>query len=342
MHERPKTSVVILNYNTREQLEEFIPRVTEHSPKAEVVVVDNGSMDGSVAYMEKHPDVRLIQLDRNHGFCGGYNRGLSQIEAEYYVLLNSDVEVTPGWLDPLVKLLDENPQIGAVQPKVLAYHDKAKFEYAGAAGGFIDRLGYPFCRGRLFDQVEKDEGQYKDTVPVFWATGACMVIRSELYHRFGGLDEEFFAHMEEIDLCWRMRQAGHLVYACGESKVYHVGGGTLAAVSPFKTFLNFRNGLMLLYKNLPSKQLFPKIFIRMVLDGVAGLKFIMEGKPILCWQIFKAHLAFYGKLPYLRKARRKHGFTENQRVKALSGEGYLTKLLIREFFLKGKKKSSEL
>ena len=238
-----KTAVVILNYNGEKFLREFLPVVIKLSGNAKIVVADNGSTDLSVELLkQKFPTVELIRLDNNYGFCGGYNRALKQVEAEYYVLLNSDVEVTPEWLEPLVALLDSSSDIAAAQPKVLSYNDKDHFEYAGAAGGFMDSLGYPFCRGRLFDITEKDTGQYNDTREVFWATGACLIIRSAVYHKLGGLDEDFFAHMEEIDLCWKVQRAGHKVYYCGTSHVFHVGGGTLSKSNPRKTYYNLRNG----------------------------------------------------------------------------------------------------
>ncbi len=303
-----KTAVVILNWNGKSFLEKFLPGVVENSPNAEVVVADNASTDDSVAWVEKnHPEVTIVQLDKNEGFCRGYNLALKQIEADYYVLLNSDVEVTPNWLEPKVKLLDENPDIAACQPKIRAYHEKESFEYAGGAGGYIDRYGFPLCRGRLFQSLEKDNGQYDDSREIFWATGACMTIRSEVFHELGGFDERFFAHMEEIDLCWRIQNLGKKIFYCSDSLVYHVGGGTLSASNPKKTYLNFRNGLFLLAKNLPKRQFLQTIFPRMVLDGIAGVKFILSGAPKDTWAIFKAHMAFYGSLPSLPAIRKKIG-----------------------------------
>ncbi len=231
-----RTAVVILNYNGEKLLRDFLPSVVQYSGSAEVIVADNGSTDGSVACLEQmFPAVKLIRLDHNYGFCGGYNRALQQVDADYYVLLNSDVEVTAGWLGPMVALLDKQPAVAAVQPKILAWARKDLFEYAGAGGGYIDFLGYPFCRGRMFKTVETDNGQYNDSRPIFWATGACLMIRREAYHRFGGLDEDFFAHMEEIDLCWKLQRANAQIWYEGQSTVYHVGAGTLGYESPRKT-----------------------------------------------------------------------------------------------------------
>lgn len=249
-----------------------------HTKQARIVVADNGSTDGSIKVVkDQFPSVEVIALDANYGFCGGYNKALKQVNSEYYVLLNSDVEVTANWLEPMVQLLDENVSIAAVQPKILTYHQKDQFEYAGAGGGFIDSCGYPFCRGRMFNFTEKDSGQYNDTREVFWASGACLVIRSEVFHHLGGLDETFFAHMEEIDLCWKIHRMGKQVFYCGSSTVFHVGAGTLPRNNPRKTYYNFRNGLSLIYKHLPGNQLWYKLPIRILLDLVAALKFILEG-----------------------------------------------------------------
>ena len=243
-----KVAIVILNYNGRNFLEKFLPSVIEYTENAPLYVVDSASEDGSAEWIENHyPTVKILRLPKNYGYAGGYNRALQRIEAEYYVLLNSDVEVTPQWLTPLTDLLDKDPTIAACQPKLLAYHDKSQFEYAGAAGGYIDWLGYTYCRGRIFYHNETDRGQYDTTVPIFWASGACLMIRARLFHAMGGFDEDFFAHMEEIDLCWRLHLAGHEVYCCPQSVVYHVGGGTLPPSSPFKTYLNYRNSLAMLY-----------------------------------------------------------------------------------------------
>lgn len=308
-----KTAVVILNYNGEKFLREFLPFVIQHTAGAKIIVADNGSIDLSADVVkQKFPTVELIQLNNNYGFCGGYNRALRQVEAEYYVLLNSDVEVTPGWLTPLTNLLDQNPHIAAVQPKILAYNEKDRFEYAGAAGGFIDSMGYPFCRGRVFDETEKDSGQYNDTREVFWATGACLVIRSNVYHDLKGLDEDFFAHMEEIDLCWKIQRAGHKIFYCGQSSVYHVGAGTLSKSNPRKTYYNFRNGLSLVYKHWSSGQLFWKLPFRFLLDYVAAVKFLLSGKGGDARAVLRAHYHFikkFGKNRGKRKALKQFPFT---------------------------------
>jgi GT2 family glycosyltransferase len=252
-----KTAVVILNWNGRNFLETFLPSVLEYSARcADVIVADNASTDDSVAFLQEHyPQIRIIEHPKNGGFSKGYNDALKQIDAEYYILLNSDVEVTPNWITPVIEMMDADPSIAACQPKLRSFEDRSQFEYAGAAGGFIDAYGYPFCRGRIFDVLEEDRGQYDDACEVFWATGACLFVRADLYHALGGLDEDFFAHMEEIDFCWRLKNNGHKVMYCPDSTVYHVGGGALPKSSPRKTYLNFRNNLALLVKNLPSKRL---------------------------------------------------------------------------------------
>lgn len=290
-------AVVILNYNGEQFLRQFLPAVIQHSTEAEIIVADNASTDQSIEILKaEFPAVRLIQLKSNYGFCGGYNRALQEVNADYYVLLNSDVEVTSQWLQPIIKLLDNQPHIAAAQPKIKSFHNKDDFEYAGAAGGFIDILGYPFCRGRIFDEVEKDLGQYNDTREIFWATGACMVVRSKLYHQIGGLDEDFFAHMEEIDLCWRLKRKGHSIYYVGNSTVYHVGGGTLSKVNPRKTYLNFRNGLSLLIKNLSLPALLWKLPFRIILDYVAAIRFLVQGQANHAWAIVRAHVSVLVKV----------------------------------------------
>ena len=274
-----KLAVVILNYNGASMLSRFLPSVLKYSPGAEIVVADNASTDDSVAVVaDGFPAVRLIRLDRNYGFADGYNKAFEQIDAEYAVLLNSDVEVTAGWLAPLVEFMDANPRVAACQPKLKAYHQRDEFEYAGAMGGYLDRYGYPYCRGRIFDTIEKDLGQYDADVPLLWATGACLVVRLPIYKEVGGLDGRFFAHMEEIDLCWRLRLRGHEVRSVASSVVYHVGGATLNAGHPRKTFLNFRNNLLMLYKNLPEGELRKVLFVRALLDYVAAAMFLLKGE----------------------------------------------------------------
>ncbi|MBY0434361.1 MAG: glycosyltransferase family 2 protein [Cyclobacteriaceae bacterium] len=305
-------AVVILNYNGRELLSKFLPGVVQHSGTARIVVVDNASTDDSTVWVRQNfPGIELITLPNNFGFCGGYNVALKKIQADYYVLLNSDVEVTQGWLDPLTKALDQNPAAAAVQPKILSHRQPTHFEYAGAAGGYLDSLGYPFCRGRLFYVMEEDEQQYNDQKDIFWASGACMMVRSELFHQMGGFDEDFFAHMEEIDLCWRWQRAGHRILYEGSSTVYHLGGATLHASNPRKTYLNFRNGLSLLYKNLPTGELLIKFPLRIILDWIASIKFLFDGTTRDAWAVMRAHFNFisrWGREHDRRKHSRNLGF----------------------------------
>lgn len=287
-------AVVILNYNGQKYLADFLPSVIQYSPEAMIYVADNASTDNSLALLKsRFQSVKIIELTENHGFAQGYNEALEQIDAEYYVLLNSDVEVTPNWIEPIVSLMNNDKTIAACQPKIKSYHQKTHFEYAGAAGGFIDHLGYPFCRGRIFQEIEEDHQQYNDNHEVFWATGACMFVRADVFHQVGGFDGDFFAHMEEIDLCWRIHHAGHKVFTCGTSEVFHVGGGTLHKSDPYKTFLNFRNGLAMLYKNHPDKGFALAILTRLILDGIAGIKFLFFDTWQDCWAVARAHFDFY-------------------------------------------------
>ncbi|WP_258104748.1 glycosyltransferase family 2 protein [Marinoscillum sp. MHG1-6] len=268
-----KVAVVILNYNGTDYLKEFLPSVIQHTPEAEIIVADNCSTDHSLDVLKNQfPGVRIIILPENYGYAGGYNECLKQVEAEYYLLLNSDVEVTPNWLEPLVEYLDDHPDYAAVQPKLLDYNNKEYFEYAGAAGGFIDQWGYPYCRGRVFDVIEHDSGQYDSFLDIHWCSGACFLIRSKVFHELGGFDTDFFAHMEEIDLCWRMMNRGFLSGYLPQSKVFHVGGGTLNKTSPNKTYLNFRNNMAMLIKNLPWPTLLWIYPLRVILDFLAALK----------------------------------------------------------------------
>lgn len=296
-------AVVILNYNGKSHLEKFLPSVTRHSGAATIYVADNGSSDESLAFLAKrYPAIKIIAIETNLGFCGGYNYALKQIDASYYILLNNDVEVTANWITPMQSLLDAQGDIAAVQPKVLSYNSKTKFEYAGGGGGMIDALGYPFCRGRLFDTLEVDKGQYNDTIPVFWATGACMMIRSSVYHQHNGLDEDFFAHMEEIDLCWRIKRNGDRVFYTGQSTIYHLGGGTLAAGNPRKVYYNFRNGLAMLFKHLPFEQLIWKLPVRIVLDWLAAVRFVIDS-PAETMAVARAHFYILFHLYALLKKR---------------------------------------
>jgi GT2 family glycosyltransferase len=302
-----RLAIVILNFNGQHFLEKFLPQVIRYSAPAQIVVADNGSTDDSVNWLQQYfPEVVVIKLEKNEGFCQGYNLALQRIQADYYVLLNSDVEVTPGWTEPIVRLMESQPDVGACQPKILSFYQRTHFEYAGAAGGWLDKWGYPFCRGRIFEVTEEDKGQYNDTADIFWATGACMFVRAGIYHQLGGLDSDFFAHMEEIDLCWRMQNAGYRIVYCSESKVYHVGGGTLPKSNPKKTFLNFRNGLALLYKNLPENRLYRTLFIRMVLDGIAAVKFLVGGNLRDFLAVIRAHFSFYATWKNWKEKRSVH------------------------------------
>ena len=296
-----KIAVVVLNWNGKSWLEKFLPTLVNHSKEATVFVADNASTDGSVSFVrDNFPTVKVIVNTKNGGYAKGYNDALKQIDAEYFVLINSDIEVTDRWLSPIISLMDSDKQIASCQPKILDYNSKTKFEYAGASGGFIDNLGYPFCRGRIFDDLEQDKGQYNDAVEVFWATGACLFVRSTHFWELGGLDEDFFAHQEEIDLCWRLKNKGYKIMVQPKSVVYHVGGGTLNAGSPFKTHLNFRNNLFMLFKNLPISSLFTTIPMRLVLDGVAALTFLNKEKGLEhVLAIAKAHFSFYFAIPNL-------------------------------------------
>lgn len=299
-----RTAVVILNWNGIKLLRQFLPEVIRCSPQAEIIVADNASNDGSVEMMKaEFPQIRVIVNPTNSGYTGGYNEALRQVDAEFYVLLNSDILVTPNWIDPIEKLFDSDQMIGAVQPKIRAYNQQTHFEYAGAAGGYLDRLGFPFCRGRIFESLEEDLGQYNDTREVFWASGACMFVRSSVFHQCAGFDESYFAHMEEIDLCWRMKNQGYRVMYEPSSMVFHIGGGTLDKSNWRKTYLNFRNNLELIYKNIEGKYLFRSLFFRMIMDGVAAFKFLFSNGFSHFYAIIRAHLHFYRMLPSIRKKR---------------------------------------
>ena len=318
-----KVAVVILNWNGRAMLERFLPSVLRHSlldqgnekgwqephetpleMTSEVVVADNGSTDGSQQFMrENYPDVRLIPLDRNYGFTTGYNRALAQVEADYYVLLNSDVEPSPHWIQPVISMMEREENVAVAQPKMLMYDQRDTFEYAGAAGGYIDSYGYPFCRGRIFDTMERDHGQYDDECDIFWASGAALFVRSKVWKDLGGLDDDFFAHMEEIDFCWRVHNAGWRVRYCPRSVIYHVGGGTLPKSNPFKTELNFLNNLSMLYKNLPSARRNRVIALRMLLDAVAAIKFLCGGHADELRAVWRAHAEFRRRRTSLNEKR---------------------------------------
>ena len=304
-------ALVVLNYNGQSFLAKFLPALLAYADGHPVYVADGASTDQSVAFVRaSFPDVRLVELARNEGYAGGYNAALAHIRAtdgdfRYYALVNSDIEVTPGWLSPILSVMNANPRIVACQPKILSYQERTLFEHAGAAGGFVDWLGYVFCRGRVFATFETDHGQYNTNQPVFWATGACLFVRADVFHQTGGFDAAFFAHMEEIDWCWRVQRLGYEVWACGQSVVYHVGGGTLPKSNPQKTYLNYRNSLFMLYKNWPGDGwLWGKILLRLVLDGLSSLLFLKVGQWRDVVAIIRAHFAFYGRLPQLHRQRR--------------------------------------
>jgi len=301
-----KVAVVILNWNGERFLKKFFPTLVENTPKSEVeiVVADNGSTDGSLMVLNDYPSVRTILLDKNYGYTGGYNRALSQVKAQYYVLLNSDIEVPSGWLEPMLAFMDKNPQVAACAPKLIDFNRKKYFEYAGAAGGFIDLFGYPFCRGRILSEIEPDNGQYDVPMPIFWASGACMMVRSSCFWEVGGFDDDFFAHMEEIDLCWRLQNRGYLIYSIPNSVVYHVGGGTLPNNNPFKLFLNYRNNLSMLHKNLSLRALLVVIPVRMVLDVLSAFVYLLNGRPLFTKAVFKAHKQYLAKLSALNRKRK--------------------------------------
>jgi GT2 family glycosyltransferase len=329
-----KVAVVILNWNGRDFLEKFLPSVTSHSKNdnTDVYVADNGSTDTSIEFLkENYPQIKIIELPVNYGFAGGYNEALKHVEAEYYIILNSDVEVTENWIESVIEYMDKNPNVAACQPKILAYHDKNKFEHAGAAGGFIDKFGYPFCQGRIFDKLENDENQYDEIKSIFWATGACLFIRAELFKKLDGFDNDFFAHMEEIDLCWRLKNRGYEIKYIPTSKVYHVGGGTLPNNNPHKIYLNFRNNLFLLYKNLPTSKFHRTMLIRMILDGIAFLKFFFGLEIKQSFAVFKAHVSYYKMLSLYREKRKKLLEFNN---KSQQTEIY-PKSIVNSYYLKG-------
>ncbi|MGY2132745.1 glycosyltransferase family 2 protein [Hymenobacter sp. HD11105] len=331
-------AVVILNWNGRELLREFLPSVLAHSEGARIIVVDNASTDDSVEVLGGiFPTVEVIRHPENLGFCAGYNQALNQIEASYYVLLNSDVAVTPSWLRPMVELLEQRPTIAACQPKLLAYADPTQFEYAGAGGGYLDRLGYPFCRGRLFETLETDHGQYNDTCPVAWASGACMLVRASAWHKLGGLDTAFFAHMEEIDLCWRFWNAGYEVWYQGNSTVYHVGGGTLHKSNPRKTYLNFRNGLALLYKNTPQQELGGIFVQRIFLDWIAAGRMLLQGATADARAVLRAHRDFFKNRVYWRRQRQ-----ATPHLRVLERPGVYKGSLVWAYFGLGKHQFTDL
>ncbi len=331
-----KASVVILNWNGKQLLEKFLPSILKYTNNdiADIIVADNASTDDSIAFVRQHyPSLSIIELSENYGYADGYNKALAQINTPYSILLNSDVEVTPNWLEPLIDFLDTNAEVAALQPKILAHKKKDHFEYAGASGGFIDKYGYPFCRGRIFDSVEKDNNQYDQPIDIFWASGACLVIRTDVYKQIGGLDSAFFAHMEEIDLCWRLNARGLKVVCVPQSIVYHVGGATLTGESPKKTFLNFRNNLLMLYKNLGDKELKKTHRIRFILDYVAAIQMMATGNFKNAKAVHKAHADFYKMKRNFKKARKEN--LEKQTLQHINS--VFPKSILWQFYIKGHK-----
>jgi GT2 family glycosyltransferase len=331
-----KTALVILNWNGLGYLKLFLEKVVRYTYDKDVLicVADNGSTDGSPEWVEANfKEIKLLRLGKNNGFAGGYNLALSQIDATYYVLLNSDVEVTENWLHPLISFMENNEDVASCQPKILSYNSKDHFEYAGAAGGFIDKYGYPFCRGRIFSYVEKDSGKFDSIKDIFWSSGACMIVRAEAWKKCGGFDAEFFAHMEEIDLCWRFNKAGYRVCFVPVSVVYHVGGGALPYDSPYKTYLNFRNSLFMLYKNLPDRKLHSTLFIRKLFDGLAAVMFLLRGRPGNVRSVWNAHIDYYKSISELKLKRLIVKKLEIKQIPAL----VLNKSIVFEFYVKGHK-----
>ena len=337
----PKIAVVILNWNGEKLLRQFLPSVIKNSRQDNVAifVADNGSDDDSPEIIKNDfPEVSLLPLNENHGFALGYNIALRQIEADYYILLNSDVEVTPDWINPMINIMERNASVAVVQPKIKSWHEKEKFEYAGAAGGFIDWLGFPFCRGRVLNVTEKDEGQFDDEIRIFWTSGACMAIRADVFSNAGGFDSDFWAHMEEIDLCWRLQNLGYQIFFTPLSTVYHLGGGTLSYNNPRKLYLNFRNSLFMLYKNLPRKKFIPVFICRQCVDGAGALKFLLEGNINAFKSVWNAHINFYKALPSLRKKRIM--LQQNRVVPKI--DLVCRKSLVWRFYFKNKKTFAEI
>ena len=330
------TAIVILNWNGEKYLQQFLPILIANTKHlgTEIIVADNASTDDSLLILKSEfSTIRTVVLDKNYGFAGGYNKALLQIEADYYVLLNSDVEVTLNWLDPLISYMNENEDVVACQPKILSYVNRSYFEHAGASGGYIDCFGFPFCRGRILGITEEDKGQYDSITDVFWASGACLVIRSKVFWKVGGFDDEFFAHMEEIDLCWRLKSRGYRIVCVPESTVYHIGGGTLNVESPYKTYLNFRNNLLMLYKNLPTKLLKNKMFLRLFFDYIAAIQLFVSGKPKNALSVFKARSDFKRMLPNFQEKRKQnilYSTTDNR-------SDIFQKSIVIEYYFKGKK-----
>lgn len=318
-------AIVILNWNGAQLLEQFLPTIIAYSEGARFYVADNASTDASIETLQtQFPEVTIIQNEKNFGFAKGYNLALKNIQADIFALVNSDIEVTPHWLEPIVKTFLEENETAIIQPKILDFKDKSKFEYAGAAGGFIDSYGFPFCRGRIFETIEADSGQYNNSIEIFWASGACFFIRSTVFHDLNGFDDDFFAHQEEIDLCWRAFNLNHTIKYNPNSVVYHIGGATLDKSNPQKTFLNFRNSLYMLTKNLPASRLFPILLTRMLFDGAAAIYFLLQKKPKHFVAVLRAHFAFYQRFTLFC----------NKRQKQQRKNYFKTKSIIFTYFIK--------
>ena len=336
-----EVAVLVLNWNGRTLLQQFLPSWLAHTPDyADLIIVDNGSTDDSVSFLQEHyRDVHLLAFEENLGFAGGYNRAIEELDYQTVILLNSDVELTSGWLDQPMQLLNSSPEIAAVQPTLRAQRSPKDFEYAGAAGGFIDRLGYPFCRGRIFDTIEEDRGQYADSVDLFWASGACLIIRRAVYREVGGLDTLFFAHQEEIDLCWRLNARGWRIVSAPQSIVYHIGGASLSADSPRKVFLNFRNNLLMIYKNLPAPTLHRVLFARMILDLVAMLVYLLRLRPGQAASVLKGWRCFLIKRQRYESTRQEN---LKKTVRPISPELMKPYTLLFQYYFKGRKRYSDL
>ena len=341
MSKPTKIAIVILNWNGEKLFDIFLPSVIRHSSSEniEIIVADNGSTDKSIKHLNQFfPSVKIIDLKTNYGFAEGYNQAIKQVDADFMVLLNSDVKVTENWIEPCIQLFETDEKLAAIQPKILSYNQPNLFEYAGAAGGFIDKFGYPFCRGRILNRIEEDLGQYNQPSPIFWATGACMFVRTSAFKTAGGFDGDFWAHMEEIDLCWRLKNRGYKIAYQPKSLVYHLGGGTLSYGSPKKIYLNFRNNLYMLFKNLPRHQFTRIFFARMVLDGVAAAKFILGFNLREFWAVVKAHASFYRNLGTLIRKRK-----ETQKMVIVKNHNEIyTKSIMWKFFIQKKRKFSDL
>lgn len=341
----PEVATVILNYNGKDYLRQFLPSVLETNyPNHQIIVADNGSTDDSITFLKNEfPTVRIIELPENLGFAAGYNKAIECVNSDYLVLLNSDVEVTPNWLLPMITHLEQQPKLAAAQPKIRAFHQKEYFEHAGAAGGYIDRLIYPFCRGRIFETCEKDNGQYDTTQEIFWASGAAFVVKTALFKTFDGFDGGYFAHMEEIDLCWRMKRAGYGIAVVPESVVYHVGGGTLDYSSPNKVYLNFRNRLRTVFKNESTTTLIWLFPIILMIDGLAVFKFLLDGKFRSIWAIIRGHWSFFFSIfTWITKRKYYNKIIKNNRVGEPNNEGRYNRSVVWKYYVAGKKRFSQL